>query len=394
MSAETAKGHRGPAMRTGEAVMPLELFFDLVFVLAITQVTALMAGEPTWAGVVKGMFVLAVMWWAWTGYTWLTSVIDPEEGLVRLALAVAIAGLMVCALCIPDVFNTNGVLFVAAYTIVRLMQLGLFIQASIDEPALRKSILGLAAATVVASGLLFTSTGLDGYWQAGLWGLALIVDFAGGLIGDPSGWKLNPRHFSERHGLIIIIALGESIVAVGAGAADVELTAAVVAAAVLGTFLAFAMWWLYFEVVSHAVARHLVDAEVGRPQNTLARDTYSYLHLPMIAGIVLVALGLKKTIGHVDKPLDLVPAAALLGGVSLYLGGFIGVRYRNIGGFSKQRVFVALLMLAGIPLATQPDALLALGAVTLVVSALVAYEYFMPGDVRARVRGHAETAGA
>jgi low temperature requirement protein LtrA len=381
--------HRGPTLRQGETVLPLELFFDLVFVLAITQVTALMANEPTWAGLAKGMFVLAAMWWAWTGYAWLTSVVDPEAGIVRLAIAAAMVGLMVCALCIPHVFNSNGVLFVAAYTIVRTMQLLLFVHASADEPALRKSTAGLAAATIVASGLLLTSTQFDGYVQASFWALALTIDFGGGLLADSSGWKLTPGHFTERHGLIVIIALGESIVSAGAAAADVDLTTGVVVAAMLAVALAFAMWWAYFDVVALVVAERLAAMQPGERQNVVARDTYSYLHLPMIAGIVLVALGLKKTLGHVDEELKLVPAVALLGGYALYLLAFVGVRFRNIRTVSKQRLLVALLMLAAIPLATEVASLLTLAFVTVVACGLVAYEYWMPGEVRARVRSSA-----
>ena len=140
------------------------------------------------------------------------------------------------------------------------------------------------------------------------------------------GWKLVPGHFAERHGLIIIIALGESIVAIGVGA-EAHLTAGIAAAAVLGIALSAALWWIYFDVVALVSARRLARTPEGRERNELARDSYSYLHFPMVAGIVLVALGLKKTLGHVGDPLDTVPAFALLAGVALYLLGLVAFRY-------------------------------------------------------------------
>ena len=159
--------------------------------------------------------------------------------------------------------------------------------------------------------------------------LALLLDMGGPYLFGAEGWKLVPGHFAERHGLIVIIALGESIVAIGVGAAG-ALDLGIGAAAVLGVALTAAMWWTYFDVVALVSARRLVDAEPGRVQNEMARDSYSYIHLLMVAGIVLVALGLKKTIGHFDDHLHDVPAFALLGGVALYLLGHVAFRYRHV----------------------------------------------------------------
>ena len=164
---------------------------------------------------------------------------------------------------------------------------------------------------------------------------------AGPLFIDSSGWRLAPAHFAERHGLIVIIALGESIVAIGVGA-EGNVDAGVVVAAVLGIVVAGALWWLYFDIVALVAERRLSNAAKGRERNEVARDSFSYLHLPMVAGIVLLALGLKKTLEHVDDPLKLVPAVAMLGGIALYLLAHVAFRWRNVHRFSTQRVVCAV----------------------------------------------------
>ncbi|HEV7364026.1 MAG TPA: low temperature requirement protein A, partial [Solirubrobacteraceae bacterium] len=197
-------------MRSEERVTPLELFFDLVFVLAITQCTALMAAHPTWAGLGKGLLVLALLWWAWVGYAWLTSVVDPEEGVVRFAIFAAMAALLVVALCVPQAFGGEALLFAGAYGAVRSAQIGLFTVASRDEPELRRSVIGLAVGTAVGVGLLVAGALAGGAAQVVLWALALLLDMAGPFLFGSEGWRLVPGHFAERHGLIVLIALGES----------------------------------------------------------------------------------------------------------------------------------------------------------------------------------------
>src|SRR6476469_8900147 len=246
---ETRSSRLGTTLREGERVTPLELFFDLVFVLAITQCTALMAHHPTWSGIAQGLLVLGMLWWAWTGYSWLTSVIDPEEGAVRLVMFGAMAALLLVSLCVPEAFGDLGLAFALIYGVVRSAQIALFMLASPDDDALRHSVLGLAASTLVAVTLLAAASLFDGFAQGALWALALFLDMAGPFFFGASGWKLVPGHFAERHGLIVIIALGESIVAIGIGANE-HLDLGIGTAAVLGVALSAAMWWLYFDVVA------------------------------------------------------------------------------------------------------------------------------------------------
>ena len=368
-----------------DRVTPLELFFDLIFVLAITQCTALMAHETTWEGLAKGMLVLGVLWWAWVGYAWLTSVVDPEEGIVRLVVFAAMAALLVCALCVPTAFDDGAAIFAVAYAIVRSAQIGLFVIASREDPQLRHSVAGLAISTAIGCALIAAAAFTTGALQGALWVLALTLDMGGPLFIDTEGWRLVPHHFAERHGLIILIALGESVVAIGAGAEHV-VDASIATAAVVGIVVVAALWWLYFDVVALVAARRLVNAAPGKERNEIARDSFSYLHLPMVAGIVLLALGIKKTLLHTGHELDTVPAFALLAGTATYLLAHVAFRWRNVHRFSWQRLAGAVVCLALLPVATRVPALLALTLLALVLWTVVAYEYFRFAELRARLR--------
>ncbi|MGH3030281.1 MAG: low temperature requirement protein A [Gaiellaceae bacterium] len=370
-------------LRSEDRVTPLELFFDLVFVLAITQCTALMADNPSWTGLAQGLLVLGVLWWSWVGYAWLTSVVNPEEGVVRFAIFAAMAALLVAALCVPQAFGDLALLFACSYAAVRIGQIVLFMVASRDDPALRRSVIGLAGGTAIGTGLLASFA--DGALQGAVWGIALLLDMGEPFLFGSEGWKLVPGHFAERHGLIVIIALGESIVAIGVGA-EFGVDAGVVVAAILGIAVAAGLWWLYFDIVALVAERRLSKAAEGRERNEIARDSFSYLHFPMVAGIVLVALGMKKTLEHVDDPLELVPAVAALGGTALYLLAHVAFRWRNVHRFSFQRLVCALVLLALVPVALEAPALATLAVIAGVLAGLIAYETVHFGELRDRLR--------
>jgi low temperature requirement protein LtrA len=368
-------------LRERESVKPLELFFDLVFVLGFTQCTALMATQPDWAGVGRGMLTVAVLWWAWVCFAWLTSVIEPEEGSVRIVMFAAMAGLLVVALCVPQVFGDRALGFAIAYGVVRAGHIALFLIASRESPSLRRSVVSFAVTTVIAIGLLVGASFVNGGAQATLWLMAILLDWGGPAVFGVEGWRLVPAHFAERHNLVIILALGESIVALGAGV-DADLTAPVIVAAVLGVGLASALWWIYFDVVAPVTERRLTRATEGRERNALARDSYSYLHFPMVAGIVLGALGVEETLAHVDQPLDAVHAFALLGGTAIYLLAHVALRLRNARTINVERLALALLLFALIPAAMYVDALAAVAALNTLLWAMVAYETIFVYDER------------
>jgi len=216
-------------------------------------------------------------------------------------------------------------------------------------------------------------------------GAALAIDYLGVLVGHMRGWRVSPEHFVERHGLIVIIALGESIVAIGVGAAGLPLDAGLIAAALLGIAVAASLWWSYFDWVAFVAQARLAEAR-GAERARLARDLYSYLHLPMVAGIVLFALGLKTTLADVDGSLPTIPALGLCGGVSLYLLAHVALRLRIGGGLGHGRPVATILLLGLLPLARAVPALAALGLVAAVCAALIAYEALRYPYARAWIR--------
>ena len=389
METETRELSPDPPERTGEErVTPLELFFDLVFVLSFTQVTIKMAHHPSWAGLGEGLLILAAVWWAWCAYGWLTNSIDPDENLNRLCMFAAMGAMLVVSLSIPDAFGDRGVLFGCAYFFVRALQLVLYVRntRNADESGDLQAILKLAPGLLLGSALLIVAGLLDGGARTSVWILAILVDWSTPLLFGTEEFHLDPGHFAERHGLIVLIALGESVLAIGA-ASGFTLDTGEVVAALFGIVAVASLWWAYFDIVAIVAERALTEAPPGE-QAPMARDVYSYLHFPLIAGIVLLALGLKETLLGTGEPLDTVPAIALCCGPALYLLGQIAIRLRVLGTFSPHRALAAVALLALIPLALGADALGALAAVAAVLAALVAYEAVRFRDVRARVRAN------
>ncbi len=365
-------------------VTPLELFFDLVFVFALTQITGFMSDDPTWAGVGKGMLILAALWWTWGAYAWLTNEIDPDEGSARLAVFGAMGALFVAGLAVPHAFDSDAVLFGLAYFAVRVMHIVLFAEAT-PHVDVRQAAFRLARTAIPGPALIVVAGFLDGGAQIACWLLALTIDYAGPYVFGVRGFSVSADHFAERYGLIVIIALGESIVAIGIGAAGIELEPLVVTAAVLGLALACAMWWAYFDIVALVARRKLVEAH-GHARARLARDSFSYLHLPMFAGIVLVALGAKKVLADVNEPLETVPAFALCVGVALYLLSHDAIRYRSVRTVNPRRCLAAATSAALIPVAVRVDGVVAIALVAAVCTALIAYETLRFRTTRAQMR--------
>jgi low temperature requirement protein LtrA len=384
-SSESHLSRLTAARREGERVTPLELFFDLVFVLAITQCTALMAHHPTWEGMAQGLLVLGVLWWAWVGYAWLTSVIDPEQGAIRLIFFAAMAAMLIAALCVPEAFGNLGLAFALAIGVFRLFHIVLFVLASPDDPELRRSVTGLAVSTAIGVGVLACASLFDGLAQIALWALALTLDMSGPYFFGNEGWRLVPGHFAERHGLIVLIALGESVVAIGAGAAG-HLDFGIGVAAVLGIGIAAGLWWIYFDLVALISSRRLTEAPKGGVQNALARDSYSYIHVLLVAGVVLAAYGMKTVIAHTGEHLHDVQAFALLGGTAIYLLGLVAFRFRHVQTINAHRLGLAILLLALFPAATRIPALISEAAVFVLLWAMIAVELRGYDERRDRLR--------
>jgi low temperature requirement protein LtrA len=383
----------------GHGVTTLELFFDLVFVFAITQVTALMAEELGWRGVLRGLVLLLLLWFAWSSYAWLGNQAHADEGVVRVAVITAMAALFLVALAIPEAWGDDGggisapVVLAAALAMVRLLHLAVYAVAALDDARLRRQLVRTAVPVTAAAALLLLGSLLGGPTQTVLWALALVVDYAG-MYASGADWRLPaPGHFAERYGLIVIIALGESLIAVGVGVTDLPLTVPIAGAALLGLAVSIALWWLYFDVVA-PVAEHELRSRTGEARVRLARDSYTYLHFPMVAGVIYLALGLKKVAEYVGDgshhaltdPLPATASWALYGGVVAYLVGHLGFRLRNIGSINRPRAVTAVVLLVA-PLATSRlPALAALAVLAGVLAALIGYEVVRYAEARAAVR--------
>jgi low temperature requirement protein LtrA len=380
------QGGMPPARIRGEQrVTPLELFFDLVFVFALTQVTGFLSTHLTWVGMLQGGALLAALWTAWEGYSWLTNAVPAEDVIpARLLIFCAMAAMFVTSLAVPGAFGRYGVIFGVAYFVVQLLQLFLYALATGREPE-RRAILRLVPGFLGAPALLIVAGFLDGFAQGALWAVALAIVYGVGYVRGVSGFRIHPGHLAERHGLIVIIALGESIVAVGVGVSALALGAGVIVATVLGIALAAALWWAYFDLVMLTAERRLSEAR-GEERARLALDSYGYLHLPMVAGIIFAALGIEQTLAHVGEPLGTLPAVALCGGVALYLLGHNAFRLRYEGSLSYPRLVIAAVCLALIGVGVTVSSIFTLAVLVLVLCGLAAFETASSREFRRELR--------
>jgi low temperature requirement protein LtrA len=376
------------AVEHEHSVTPRELFFDLVFVFAFTQVATLLSDDPTFAGIGRGVLVVAALWWPWTAYAWLTNTVDPEEGFVGAALLVALIAMFLAALAVPGVFGDDGVLFGAAFLVVVAMHLALYALAGRGHRDLFVAVLRLAPWTLLGAVLILVAGfGFADGARIWLWVAALACTYVGAGLSGSTGWRVHPSHLAERYGLVLIIALGEAFVAIGIGAAGVGIGLGEVVAAILGLLIATAFWLAYFDFFSIRGERMLAELR-GPDRIALARDVYAYAHLPMIVGIVLFAFAMKTIVAHVGEELDFAVAFALCGGSALYLLTYSGIRIRieRRVRLSSGRFVAALALLLALPLATVIPALAALAVVTAVWLSLHAYELVLWREARAESR--------
>ena len=367
-------------------VTPRELFFDLVFVFAFTQVATLLADDPTFAGIGRGVLVLAALWWAWTAYAWLMNTVDPEEGVVGAALLIALIAMFVAALVVPNVFDDEGVLFGGAFLVVCAMHLALYALAGRGNRDLLRAVLRLAPWTLLGATLILVAGFTDGV-RTWLWLAALAITYVGAGLSGSSGWQLHPSHLAERYGLVLIIALGEAFISIGIGATGIGIGLGEVVAAILGLLVATSFWLAYFDFFSIRGEQMLRDV-AGAERVALARDVYAYAHFPLIVGIVLFAFAMKTIVGHVGDELDSVASFALCGGSALYLLTYSAIRTRvePRPRVSRGRFVAARLLLLLLPVATMVPALAALALVTAVWLALHTYELVWWREARAESR--------
>ncbi len=393
---------RMQATTRDQTVSPLELFFDLVFVFALTQVTALMAGNITPHGLARGLLIVALLWWCWIGYAWLCNLVRADEGHLRLIMLAAMGVMFIAALAIPEAFDDlpgglpGPVVIAVCYFLIRLIHLVLFWAVAAGDPGLRRQLVRFTPSVLGGTALLLVASQFTGGTQTALWAAALAVDYLGTFLGGASGWRVrSPGHFAERFGLIIIVALGESIVAIGVGVAKLPISWPIVVASALGLAVSSGLWWAYFDTAA-IYAEHEFARAAPEKQVRLGRDAYTYMHFPMMAGIVMLALGLKKVLEYVGDtehheltdPLKGVPLLALFAGVAVYLLGQVGFKWLLAHELSVLRLVAAAVLLVAIPLVTKLPALGQLAVVAVTVVALIVTETILYAEKRREIRAN------
>lgn len=327
-------------------VSTVELFFDLVFVFTITQLTAVLVRVPTLPGILSVVLMLGVIWWMYGGYAWLTNAVTPDRADRRLLLMVGMVGFLLIALSIPRAFGGNGLTFGIGYLVVTSVHAGLFTRSGV--PATVQAVFRIARFNLAAALLVLAGGFMGGISQYILWGLAFGLQAATPFLSRIQGFQIRPAHFVERHGLVVIIALGESVVAVGIGLTGKAITLPLAAVAVLGLALTAALFWLYFGGDDVHAERALASASFER-RPWLALYSYGYAHVPLLLGVVVLAAGVRMTIGHAFEPLPPLWSLALAGGVLLYLVGDVYFR-RTLGiGPNAARALAALAALGTVP---------------------------------------------
>ena len=358
-----------------QRVSTLELFFDLVFVFTVTQLTAVLSHDLSWTALGQVMVMLALIWWMYAGYAWLTNSISTRGLRQRAILLGGMAGYLVLALAVPGAFHGSGLAFGVGYFIVTAVHASLFIWTASAQSS--RAFLGIAPYNLFNATLVIVGGAVGGTAQAVLWTVAAVLEWSTPWLGNresQSSFEIAPGHFVERHGLVVIIAIGESVVAAGIGAAGLPVDAELMLAVVLGLLLSAGLWWAYFGADDDEQAeRALADAPAGR-QPWIALEGFGVAHYFLLLGVVLASAGIKKAIGHAYDPLETAQALVLGGGVALFLAADVAFR-RVLGlGRSVHRTVAALLALATIPLGSEVAAVAQLAALVALLGVALAGE--------------------
>ncbi|WP_278260649.1 low temperature requirement protein A [Nocardia sp. AG03] len=396
-------GTRRPRFRpvtADSSVTQLELFFDLVIVFAFTMVTDLAAHDTTAVNALRAVLVLALMWWLWIAYSWLGNVVRADEGPARVGMFVAMGGAFLAALTIPEAFTDipggwfGPLVFAIAYLIVRLVHVALFWAISADDAQLRGQLLRWALGSItVGTTLLVVAAMTSGVVQIVLWIAAIVGDMVWTWAAG-TDWRINSaKHFAERYGLIVIVALGESIVSIGIGVAGLPISWPIAVGSMLGLAVSGLLWWLYFDVAAISIEHGFARA-TGARQIKIAQNSYTYGHFPMIVGVIALSLGLKKVLYYVGDSshhtltdaLYGIPLGALYGGPALFLLGVVVAKYCAVGEVSIGRLVVAVALFALIPVAANLPALASLSVLCALLAGLVIWETVRYAQPRDRIR--------
>lgn len=364
----------------GDRVTTLELFFDLVYVFAFTQVTYLMSHGEAPTSLLAGLIILSLLWFAWCSYSWLANQAHADEGALQVAFVVAMVAVFIACLAIPELFHeipegfSAAATMVICYAVVRLAHAGFYLLAARDDAQLRRQvILTVVGSLIPTITLLAVGAAAGEPAQLWIWLAAVLYDFISVFVTAVrgAGWRIrSAAHFAERHGLIVILALGESIVAIGVGLAGEPIDTHIVVGAVLSLMISLGLWFAYFRRVAHAL-EHALDAAQGRSRARLGQDVFTYFHFPIIAGIMLAALGAEQAMAHLDEDhLGPLGGWALGGGIALFLAGTVAAMVRSRRDWMPVRIGAVVVLVAICPLLAATPPLVSVGIVALVLLAL------------------------
>jgi low temperature requirement protein LtrA len=347
-----------------ERVSTLELFFDLVFVFTITQLTAVLSDDPTLRGLLRVVLMLGVIYWMYGGYAWLTNAVAADRAARRVLLLGGMAAYLLLALAIPQAFSGDDLAFGVAYLVIVSIHLGLYTRTGL--PHTMRALARLAPFNLASALLVLAAVLVDGAAAYLVWAAAFALEWVTPLVTGIGGFRIAPAHFVERHGLVVIVALGESVVAIGIGAAGLPVDAALASVAVLALLLAACLWWAYFGG-DDTRAEHALAAVPEHRRAAVAVRAFGYWHLPMLLGIVVTAAGVKDVVGHAFGHLDLAHALLLSGGVAIFLGGDVLFRRTLHLGPGRLRAVAAALALVTVPLGLAVSGLAQLAVLILAV---------------------------
>jgi len=326
---------------------PLELFFDLVFVFAITQVVSLIVHDLTWQGLFHGVLVLALMWWGWGVWTWTTNVVDLEPRIIRAVILVSMIGVFIMAHAVPTAFDGKGMWVALGYAYVRALAAAVMWFGTKDDEDTSAAFWTYMPVSAFGPVVIVFGAAVGGDDQQWFWLAGWLLELASAVAAGRADWKVDAGHFAERHGLIIIIALGESIIVVGSTVADLPPSGSLALLLGVGTLGAAVLWWAYFDRLEGSMEHGLREANAHQT-GLIARDVYSVLHFPMIVGIVLYAVALEQAFHHPDDPMEAVVAALFVGGLASYLLAGVVAIWRTFREYLYERLIgVALIAAVG-----------------------------------------------
>ena len=358
-----------------DRVTPLELFFDLVFVFTITQLTAVLYHAPTLRSLAQVVLMLGVIWWMYGGYAWMTNAVSAHTANRRLLLLGGMAGYFVLALAIPHAFSSSGLAFGIAYLVVVGVHTTLFTRSS--TAGVVRAILRLAPYNLGSALVILVGGAVGGAAQYVLWSLAVAFEWLTPVIRGNRGFDIAAAHFVERHGLVVIVAIGESVVAIGIGASHLAVDGALVVVALLGLALSACLWWLYFGGDTERAERALRTMQPVRRARA-ALNAFGYAHLPILLGIITIAAAERAGFTHPSHSLAWSRSALLGGGVAIFLAGDVLLRWELGIGRTTIRTGAALLAVAALPLGAFVSPAAEIGALVLILVTAIGAEARLP----------------